>query len=138
MMAMRGPLHANSSQPSQVRKEAATTTKAVPGQGLASFLPMAILHLSLKRVYFEQIQRGEKPLEFRLCTPHWEKRLLDRTYDGIVLSLGYPAAGDQSRRLYRQWLGATVQTIEHPHFGPTPVQVFAIDVAHVWVPATII
>ncbi len=37
MMAMRGPLHADSSQPSQVRKEAATTTKAVPGQGLASF-----------------------------------------------------------------------------------------------------
>lgn len=96
---------------------------------------MAILHLPLKRVYFEQIQRGEKPLEFRLCTPHWEKRLLGRTYDGIVLTLGYPAAGDQSRRLYRQWHGATVRTIEHPHFGPSPVQVFAIDVAHAWVPA---
>lgn len=96
---------------------------------------MPILHLPLKRVYFEQIQRGVKPLEFRLCTPHWEKRLQGRTYDGIVLTLGYPAAHDQSRRLYRQWRGATIQTIEHPHFGTLPMQVYAIDVAHIWVPA---
>ena len=95
---------------------------------------MTILYLPLKRVYFEQIRNRKKPFEFRLGTPHWEKRLQGRTYDGIVLTLGYPAAKNDSKRLYRQWRGAYVQTIEHPHFGPTPVQVYAIDVAHLWVP----
>lgn len=94
---------------------------------------MPILYLPLKRVYFDQILAGTKPREFRLFTPHWRKRLEGRAYDGIVLTLGYPAATDMSKRLYREWRGYEIQTIEHPHFGEKPVQVFAIDVAHPWV-----
>lgn len=97
---------------------------------------MEILYLPLKKIYFEQILAGEKFLEFRLATPHWRKRLEHRTYDGVILTLGYPAAGDISKRLYRQWRGYEVQTIEHPHFGKDPVEVFAIDVTEPWLNAS--
>lgn len=87
------------------------------------------LHLSLKREYFEAIRDGHKPEEYRLCTPHWRKRLEGREYEQIVLTLGYPSRNDHARRLVRAWHGFTVKTITHPHFGPDPVQVYAINVA---------
>lgn len=90
---------------------------------------MTDLVLPLKALYFRQIAEGTKPEEFRLCTPYWRKRLEGRTFDRIVLTLGYPPAGDASRRLVRQWRGYRETTITHPHFGPHPVAVFAIDVA---------
>ena len=91
---------------------------------------MADLILPLKREYFEAIRDGTKTEEYRLCTPHWQKRLASQTdgYDRIVLTLGYPARDDQTRRLVRQWRGYTIKTIMHPHFGPEPVQVYAIPV----------
>ncbi|GAB2827533.1 ASCH domain-containing protein [Comamonas piscis] len=89
---------------------------------------MKALHLPLKREYFEAIRDGIKPEEFRLCTPHWSKRLEGREYDQIILTLGYPARDDQARRLVLPWRGFTIKTISHPHFGPEPVQVYAIDV----------
>ena len=51
-----------------------------------------------------------------------------RTYDEIVLTLGYPARDDHARRLVRPWRGFTIKTITHRHFGSEPVQVYAIDV----------
>ena len=36
---------------------------------------MTTLYLPLKREYFEAIRDGTKTEEFRLCTPHWAKRL---------------------------------------------------------------
>lgn len=89
---------------------------------------MADLILPLKAVYFHQIKAGTKPEEFRLFTPYWRKRLEGRTYDRIVLTLGYPAAGDLERRLIRPWRGFRETSIQHPHFGPDPVRVFAINV----------
>jgi hypothetical protein len=87
------------------------------------------LHVPLKREYFEAIRDGSKPEEFRLCTEHWRKRLEGREYDCIVLTLGYPSKTDTARRIERPWRGFTVKTLTHPHFGPLPVQVYAIDVA---------
>ncbi|UBB18315.1 ASCH domain-containing protein [Comamonas odontotermitis] len=89
---------------------------------------MTTLHLPLKREYFEAIRDGTKTEEFRLCTPHWAKRLEGRTYNEIVLTLGYPARGDHARRLVRPWRGFTIKTITHQHFGLEAVQVYAIDV----------
>jgi hypothetical protein len=89
---------------------------------------MSDLVLPLKRAYFEQIRDGVKPEEFRLCTPYWRKRLEGRTFDRIVLTLGYPAANDTTRRLVRPWRGYRETTITHPHFGPDPVKVYAIHV----------
>jgi hypothetical protein len=91
---------------------------------------MRTLHLPLKREYFEAIRDGTKVEEYRLCTPYWQKRLYSPfgSYDQIVLTLGYPARDDHARRLVLPWNGYTIKTITHPHFGPQPVEVFAIDV----------
>lgn len=89
---------------------------------------MADLVLPLKAIYFEQIKAGTKTEEFRLITPYWFHRLEGRTFDRIVLTLGYPKRDDTERRLIRPWRGYRVTTITHPHFGTDPVQVFAINV----------
>ena len=86
------------------------------------------LTLPLKREYFEAIRDGRKLEEFRLCTPYWHKRLTFCRHDQIALTLGYPARDDHARRIVRPWRGFTIKTITHPHFGPDPVEVYAINV----------
>lgn len=91
---------------------------------------MATLTLAVKGEYFDAIKAREKPEEYRLCTPYWQKRLEGRTYDRIELTRGYPKRGDLSRRLNLPWQGYRVKTLTHPHFGENPVTVFAINVQH--------
>lgn len=88
------------------------------------------LVLPLKREYFEAIRDGSKTEEYRLLTPYWQRRLASPfgLYDDIVLTLGYPASDDHDRRIVRPWRGYTIKTITHPHFGPEPVEVYAIDI----------
>lgn len=90
---------------------------------------MATLTLPLKAEYFDAIRDGTKTEEYRLVTPFWTKRLEGRSYDKIVLTKGYPRLIDFDRRIERPWRGFVRKTITHPHFGPEPVEVFAIDVA---------
>lgn len=90
---------------------------------------MTTLVLPVKRVYFEQIRDCSKSEEFRLTTPYWTRRIEGRTYDKVEITLGYPAAGDKSRRIVRPWRGYSIKTITHPHFGQSPVRVFAIKVS---------
>lgn len=90
-----------------------------------------ILTLPLKGIYFDEIARGIKKFEYRLRTPFWEKRLLNREYDEIVLTRGYPSKDDQARRRVRPWRRCEITTITHEHFGPDPVEVFAIQVNHI-------
>jgi len=87
------------------------------------------LVLPLKAVYFHAIKAGTKTEEFRLRTPFWHKRLEGRTFDRIVLTLGYPSRDDAERRLVLPWRGVRETTITHPHFGAEPVEVYAIRVA---------
>ncbi|ROT45053.1 ASCH domain-containing protein [Pusillimonas sp. NJUB218] len=90
---------------------------------------MTDLILPLKREYFEQIKAGEKWFEYRLLNDYWAKRLEgSRVYSRIILTLGYPRRDDFERRIERPWRGFYIRTITHPHFGPEPVQVYAIDV----------
>ncbi|UIF90915.1 hypothetical protein [Cupriavidus sp. UYPR2.512] len=89
---------------------------------------MQTLTIPVKGIYFDQIKAGTKPREYRLVTAYWRKRLEGRTYDRIVLTRGYPKADDAERRLVVPWRGYELETITHEHFGPDPVQVFAIDV----------
>lgn len=88
---------------------------------------MKTLTLPLKATYFEQIKAGTKTQEFRLRTPYWRKRLEGREYGFVVVTLGYPARDDAKRRLTFPWQGYKVKTIKHEHFGPEPVEVFAIN-----------
>ena len=86
------------------------------------------LQLALKAEYFDQIKRGEKVEEYRLRTPYWAKRLEGRDYDSIVLTLGYPDKYCHERRLKLKWRGFELKVITHKHFGPDPVEVYAIRV----------
>lgn len=91
---------------------------------------MSVLYLPLKGEYFDAIRAGTKPEEFRLCTPYWRARLAGTPPTEIELMRGYPAKHDTQRRLRLPWRGYTIKTITHAHFGPSPVEVFAIYVAH--------
>jgi ASC-1-like (ASCH) protein len=91
---------------------------------------MADLILPLNAQYFNQIKAGTKTEEYRLCNSYWRKRIEGKTYDRIVLTLGYPKKDDTERRLVLPWKGYTKRTITHPHFGENPVAVYAIDVNH--------
>lgn len=89
------------------------------------------LTLALNGEYFDQIAAGTKPEEYRLATPYWQKRIVNRAYDNIVLTRGYPKGGgvEGLTRLTREYNGYSHRAITHPHFGPDPVEVFAIDVS---------
>jgi hypothetical protein len=89
---------------------------------------MTDLILPVKRCYFEQMRDGTKPFEYRLRTAYWRKRLVGRSYDRVIVTLGYPSKDDHERRLVLPWLGYEEQVITHPHFGAEPVEVFAIRV----------
>ncbi|ASR06921.1 RNA-binding protein [Rhizobium leguminosarum bv. viciae] len=96
---------------------------------------MAKLQLALKAEYFDAIRDGTKAEEYRLVTPYWIKRLyrttnggFHRKFDSIVLTKGYPKRGDPERTIELPWRGFRLKTITHPHFGPDPVEVFAISV----------
>jgi hypothetical protein len=87
-----------------------------------------VLTLPLKAEYFNAIKAGTKTLEYRLTTPFWRKRIEGKVFDIVALTLGYPARTDHDKWLFCQWQGYTVETIQHPHFGSEPVEVFAINV----------
>jgi hypothetical protein len=87
-----------------------------------------ILQLALDREFFEDIRDGSKLEEYREVKPYWTKRIEGREYDEIILTLGYPLADNESRRLRRPYLGYVKKRIIHPKFGPDEVEVYAIKV----------
>lgn len=52
---------------------------------------MRVLHMTLYKVYFDEIAKGEKKREFRRMTEYWQKRLEGKEYDVIVFKNGYRA-----------------------------------------------
>lgn len=92
---------------------------------------MTTLVLPLKGIYFDQIKAGVKTEEYRLVNRYWICRMEYRSYDTITLTRGYPGRDDASRRMVIPWRGFTVKTIQHEHFGPEPVEVFAIKVSEI-------
>lgn len=87
------------------------------------------LTIPVKGIYFDQIKAGEKLEEYRLVTDYWRKRITGKVYDRIVLTRGYPKNDDAERRLTLKWRGYKIKRITHSHFGPEPVELFAIDVS---------
>lgn len=88
-----------------------------------------VLRLAVVGKYFHQIKNLEKAEEFRLNNEYWQKRLLNKVFDEIVITSGYPRASDTDRIIVRPWRGYSIKTITHEHFGEeSPVSVFAIVV----------
>ena len=90
-----------------------------------------VLTLNLKAIYYVDIITGKKDYEYRLYTDYWKKRLVGREYDCMVICLGYPKKDDWDRKKIFPYSGYEIQTINHPHFGPDDVEVFAIKIGQV-------
>ncbi len=89
---------------------------------------MKNLQLAVNGEYFDQMKSGEKVEEYRLVNDYWKKRLINREYDRLIITKGYPKRDDASRRIDVKYKGCKIKTITHPHFGNQPVMVFAIKV----------
>ena len=50
---------------------------------------MKILHLTLKKKWFDMIASGEKKEEYREVKPYWNKRLDGKEFDAIKFRNGY-------------------------------------------------
>lgn len=85
-----------------------------------------ILQLAVKKKYFDEIASGEKTEEFRMQNDYWMTRLMNKEFEKVVITLGYPKADDLTRRLEFKWSGYSTKTITHEHFGDKPVTVYAI------------
>jgi len=84
------------------------------------------LLLPLKRKWWDQIKSGAKVEEFRLANAYWTKRLEGRTYDEVVLTLGYPKRDDLSRRIVLPWRGVTRKRVVSDEWQGEEREVFAI------------
>lgn len=89
---------------------------------------MANIQLAVKGEYFDAMIRGEKTEEYRLVNDYWKKRLVNREYGRLIITKGYPKRDDSIRKIDVPYDGYEIKTITHPHFGPDPVEVFAIKV----------
>ena len=87
---------------------------------------MKTLMLPVKRKWFEQIKSGMKKVEYRLVTEYWKNRLIDKKYDRIVITLGYPKKEDSSRRITFPYRGYEKTTIRHHEWDYLPMRCFAL------------
>ena len=63
--------------------------------------PRRILHMTLKREWFDQIAAGTKKEEYRELKPYWRTRMKGREYDEIHFRNGYNADAPRMRVEYR-------------------------------------
>lgn len=84
------------------------------------------LTLAVKKQWFDDIKAGVKLEEYREQTPYWQKRLENRNYDKVIITMGYPKRDDMARRIEFDYAGYDKKTITHPHFGNRPTDVYAI------------
>lgn len=84
------------------------------------------LRIAVRKEYFDQIKTGIKTFEYRVKSHYWLQRLSGRSYDEVMITLGYPAADETDKMLTFPWRGFECQTITHKEFGDKSVDVFAI------------
>lgn len=87
---------------------------------------MSNLILPVKKKWFNLIKSGQKTEEYRLVNDYWKKRLVGKTYDRVIVTLGYPQKDDFDRRLVFIWGGFEIKTIVHEEFGNRSIEVFSI------------
>lgn len=83
---------------------------------------MNILHLTLKKRWFDMIERGEKPEEYREIKDYWCVRLLGRHYDAVHFRNGY----SKNARTMLLECGEIVTGIGNPEWGAPNKPVFII------------
>jgi len=70
----------------------------------------SLLHLNLRRTYFDQIAQGGKKTEYRDRSAYWAKRLEGRAYDLIVFRNGY---GPDVPEMWVQFRGVRKEGSSH-------------------------
>ena len=85
------------------------------------------LVLNLKREYFQEIKIGTKKEEYRLCTPYWKKRIEGKSFDKVIIKLGYPKNSEMDKILKFKWNGYQIKEITHREFSNKPIKVYAIQ-----------
>lgn len=56
---------------------------------MTEVINVKILHLVLKKKWYEMQERGEKPEEYRASTPYWCNRLIGKGYSHVTFHYGY-------------------------------------------------
>jgi len=87
---------------------------------------MKSLTLNLKQEYFDDIRKGVKKEEYREVKPYWEKRLINKEYEKVIIKMGYPKSTEINKIIEFPWRGFVKKQITHKQFGEDPVWVFAI------------
>ncbi len=85
---------------------------------------MSILHLTLKKKWFDMIASGEKKEEYREIKKHWISRLCNngnlsdgfQYYDAVIFRNGY-SGGAPLMSLQLEWICIGVG---HPEWGAEP------------------
>jgi hypothetical protein len=90
-----------------------------------------VLHLTLKRDWFEMIACGEKPEEYREIKPYWTSRLQGKMYRAIQFRNGYRRdAATMLIELVGVWVGEG-----RPEWGaPTGKLVYILKLGLILVP----
>lgn len=93
---------------------------------------LKVLHLNLKRTWWEDINNGEKLYEYRTKTEYWRKRLVGKTYDYVFIKLGYPKTDETEKIIVFKYLGYKEIQVNHLEFGEK-TDVYAINLTErVW------
>lgn len=87
---------------------------------------MKILHMTLHRIWFDQILNGEKKEEYRQIKDYWVKRLA-KDYDVICFKNGY---SKDAREITIEYNGYKIKHIWHP-FTRKIETVFAIRLGRI-------
>jgi hypothetical protein len=87
---------------------------------------MSDLILAVKSEYFDLILEGLKDKEFRKIKPYWTKRLVNKSYDNVVITKGYPKKDDYTRILTFPYNGYVIEPIKHKEFNNQLEDVYAI------------
>lgn len=60
---------------------------------------MANLQLAVKGEYFDAMIRGEKTEEYRLCNDYWNKRIMFREYDRLIITKATTSVAELTSRI---------------------------------------
>jgi hypothetical protein len=86
---------------------------------------MKNLVLHLKSCYFREVASGAKQIEYRLANAYWNKQIVGQQYDRVVIWNAFKPYNSETVIVF-PWRGYERTVITHEHFGPDPVEVFAI------------
>lgn len=88
---------------------------------------MKLLHLTLKKQWFDMIASGEKKEEYRQIKPYWERRLIDNDAEAIHFRNGY-SKGAPAMIVQLKNIGVG---LGNPHWGAPAKPVYVLELGEI-------